>query len=90
MNVKEAVQKAKAYIADIFAEEGVVKIGLEEVEFDHHSGTWLVTIGFSRVWPTDSTLVAAIMSGQRAYKVVKIDDGDGTVLAMKDRTPQAA
>lgn len=90
MNVKEAVQIAKAYIADIFAEEHVAKIGLEEVEFEPETGTWLVTIGFSRVWDTDSALVTAIMSSQRAYKSLKIDDADGRVLAMKDRTPQAA
>ena len=34
MDVKEAVQVAKNYIIDLFGEEGIVDVGLEEVDFD--------------------------------------------------------
>ncbi len=47
-DVKEAVQAAKAFVADILAAEHVTNIGLEEVRLDEDQ--WLVTIGFSRPW----------------------------------------
>ena len=34
MDVKEAVQVAKNYVIELFAEEGIVDVGLEEVDFD--------------------------------------------------------
>ena len=33
MKVKEAVRAAKAHIADIFEDEDITRIGLEEVDF---------------------------------------------------------
>ena len=44
MDVKEAVLTAKRYVADVFADEGIADIGLEEVEFDEASDVWMVTI----------------------------------------------
>ena len=35
MDVKEAVNTAKAYVAELFANEGLSNLGLEEVEFDY-------------------------------------------------------
>ncbi len=34
VGVKEAVQVAKNYVMELFGEEGIVDIGLEEVDFD--------------------------------------------------------
>lgn len=50
MDVKEAARTARAYIADLFADENVQHVGLEEVEFDDVSDVWNITIGFSRPW----------------------------------------
>jgi len=50
MDVKEAIRLAKQYVTDLFIQEGIDQIGLEEVEFDDMNNTWLVTIGFSRPW----------------------------------------
>ena len=47
MDVKEAVAIAKRYITDLFADEGIAHLGLEEVLFDEWSGDWKVTIGFA-------------------------------------------
>ncbi len=43
MDVKEAVATAKSYIQNLFGEEGIAELGLEEVEFED-IGDWLVTI----------------------------------------------
>jgi len=84
MDVKEAVQVAKDYIIDLFGEEGIVDVGLEEVDFDE-SDNWIVTIGFSRSWNRN---IGSVLGGQvsRSYKAVRIQDEDGRVLSVKDRT----
>jgi hypothetical protein len=48
MDVKEAVAGAKKYVGELFAQEGLINIGLEEVEFDEPTKEWHITIGFSR------------------------------------------
>lgn len=84
MNVKEAVKLAKAYIADLYEDEEILHVGLEEVEFDD-DGDWRVTIGFSRAWDFEKTdlqsdlLKAVGVPIGRSYKVVRIKDLDGQV-----------
>ena len=84
MNVMDAVQVAKDYITVLFEEEGIVDVGLEEVDIDQ-SGDWMVTIGFSRSWDRK---IGSVLSGvtSRSYKAVRIRDEDGKVLSVKDRT----
>ncbi len=89
MNVKEAVELAKDHIKDLFEKEQISNVGLEEVEFDDHSKTWNVTIGFSRPWDeAPNALTAIAQQGRlpkRSYKVVSIDDTTGTVRSLKNR-----
>lgn len=92
MDNREAVAAAKAYVKDIYADEGIEFLGLEEIE--RENGHWLVTVSFSRPWNTPRTRaqevlerVGAVQSLQRAYKVVTLD-GDGAVLSMKTREPR--
>ena len=86
MDVKEAVQTAKSYVAELFTDETIGNIGLEEVEFNNASNNWEVTIGFSRPWQTN-ILVAALSNQHptRSYKLVCINDDSGQVLSLKDR-----
>ena len=44
---KKAVTLAKQYVGQLFADEGVTNLGLEEVEFDDEIGVWRATLGFS-------------------------------------------
>ena len=91
MGAKEAVRAAKEHIADLFRDEGVTDVGLEELQHypDGELGVWEVTIGFRRVWkgpdPVGSPL--AILSGRtrpRTYKIVRISD-EGKMLSLKHR-----
>ena len=88
MDVKEAVQKAKAHVFDLFKDEGIEYMGLEEVEFDDEEQHWNITIGFSRPWDQPKSMAAAL--GQeplkRSFKVVRINDASGEILSIKDRT----
>ena len=97
MDVKEAARTARAYIDNLFADEDVKYIGLEEVEFDHVAEVWNITIGFSRPWelPKDPSSFASGSvleelkppppSTQRSYKVVRVRDNDGHVISVMNR-----
>lgn len=40
MDVKEAIAAAKNYVNDIYAEEQVSNLGLEEIEYDENNKRW--------------------------------------------------
>jgi hypothetical protein len=86
MNVKEAVKIAKSYVSDVFADEGVTDLGLEEVEHDDREGAWNITVAFSRplnlVGNTFTTITGQTSSAPRAYKVVHIRESDGEVMSV--------
>jgi hypothetical protein len=89
MDVKEAVALAKRHILELFAEEQVANLGLEEVEFDDSSNEWSVTVGFSRPWDEPRNPFAVISREgsfpKRSYKVVRISNGTEQVLSVKNR-----
>ena len=97
MDVKEAVRKAKEYIADLYAGENIRHAGLEEVIFDETENAWKVTIGFFRpLAGTEESLVEKMERlsqpspypgwKQRSFKVVHIDDRTGAAVSMTHRT----
>lgn len=87
MDVKEAVQAAKAYVAHIYADEPIANLGLEEVEFEEGSSVWAVTVGFSRHWETSGMVrvLAGTDRGPRTYKVVRIDEKSGAIQSVRHR-----
>jgi uncharacterized protein YdeI (YjbR/CyaY-like superfamily) len=91
MDVSEAIAAAKKYVNEVYAEEQVTNLGLEEVEHILTAGKWIITLGFSRPWNTPRTRaqevlenLGAVSSLKRSYKVITMAD-DGTVLSMKNR-----
>ncbi len=97
MDVKEAIAKAKQYVRDVFSDDSVSNIGLEEVGFDEHENNWLITIGFFPPWQVDGSAGhwTRIVRGEsesprdramrRAYKIVTISDNTGNVVSVKNR-----
>ncbi len=97
MDVKQAARTARDYITDLFADENVQNIGLEEVEFDDIGKIWNITIGFSRPWespkdPPKSFIVPVLQElepppppNQRSYKIVRVRDHDGHILSVMNR-----
>jgi hypothetical protein len=88
MDVKEAVAAAKKFIAELFAQENITRLGLEEVEFDEQEGEWRVTVGFSRPWDAAASALLSITqqaNPPRSYKVVRISDSTGAALSVKNR-----
>ena len=89
MDVKEAVGLAKQYVRELFADERIVNLGLEEVAFEDKGKAWQITIGFSRPWDAADapvSIVGVIIPTKRSYKVVKISDLDGRIVSVRDRT----
>ncbi|MGE0259698.1 MAG: hypothetical protein AB7H71_08870 [Alphaproteobacteria bacterium] len=85
MEVREAVALAKRYVGELFVDEPIGELGLEEVEFDESSGTWLITIGFLRNWSRGG--IEAFAPKKRDYKVVRILDADKKMISVKNREP---
>ncbi|HWF11909.1 MAG TPA: hypothetical protein VG297_25750 [Bryobacteraceae bacterium] len=88
MEVKEAIQHAKAFATDILGGEGITNLGLEEVERDETAEVWRVTLGFSRPWNSVRNTLTALTgeaAPRRAYRVFLVTD-DGQVVSMKRRT----
>ena len=90
MDVKEAAYVAKEHIIEIFSDELIADVGLEEIERvggSDGSNAWKVTVGFSRPW--DRRGAASIILGQtqlrRSYKVLIVDDESRRVESVKDR-----
>jgi hypothetical protein len=78
MDAKSAVELAKNHITDLFAQEGLVNLGLEEVDYDDVGEQWRITVGFSRSWDNQA------FTPKRTYKVVTIDK-NGRALSVKNR-----
>ena len=92
MDVKDAVRTAKAYLADLFEDEQITNVGLEEVVFDEASSVWKITVGFSRSWDLKGPLSVAMAgaSPDRSYKVLCINSTTGEVESLRDRVLWAA
>lgn len=84
MHLKEAVTAAKAYVQELFCDEGIAEVGLEEVRRRDLTDDWLVTIGFSRPWERPPLSGLLGIDSKRAYKVVCIDS-TGDVVSLTDR-----
>ncbi len=78
MDVKEAVRIALEYVQELFVEEQISHLGLEEVEYNVTMDDWQVTVGFSRPWDYPNGSLAMLAGGStphRSYKRVTIKDG---------------
>ena len=89
VDVKQAAKTAKKYVVDLFADEQIDHVGLEEVKFDDSSDVWEITIGFSRPWDR-GLLPIAPDPARRSYKIVRISDADGQVMSVVHRVLTAA
>ncbi len=87
MEVREAVQTAKEYITDLFGDEAITGVGLEEVDLDLGSSEWKITIGFYRPLSQRGTLTTVFGKEHeaRSYKVVSINKQNGHVTSVTDR-----
>ena len=85
---ENAVRAAKAWLAQIYADEAIARISLEEVRF--RDGNWEITLGFNRI-DSDApesqfkALDALQARRSRIYKVLVVAGNDNHVMEMRDR-----
>ena len=85
-----AVRAAKKWLAEVYADERIDRIGLEEVRW--HDGNWEITLGFNRT-DDDKTAASTPMlemtdlysRRSRVYKVLVVAGNDNHVMEMRDR-----
>lgn len=86
MDAKDAIATAKQYVADLFGEEGIINMGLEELSYD--LDIWEVTIGFSRPWNVKRDALSAVTGTtvlKRSFKELKISDADKRLIEIRDK-----
>ena len=89
LSVGSAVEIAKRHVQELFHDENLSNLGLEEIEFDDDNKEWVVTVGFSRPWDEPKNAFAALAKSTsaplRSFKVVRIDDLTQQVVSVKNR-----
>ena len=98
IDVKQAAQIAKSFVADAFAGDGIERVALEEIAFADEHDEGRITVGFSRPWDRDSVDPAAFGQGgwqmryqellnllKRTYKIVAVSAADGRVARVENR-----
>ena len=92
IDVKTAVRSALAFVRELYEDEEISNLGLEEVDLEET--VWHVTVGFSRPWDypaMPSPLIQANIFQKgvrprpaREYKVVRVDS-NGVARGMENR-----
>lgn len=93
MDAKQAIKVAKNYVNDVFEGEGLMNLGLEEVKYKEYENCWEITLGFSRPWNAESSVLSALQGNsapRRTYKVVVIKDDSGDVIEIRNREVEEA
>jgi len=92
VEVKQAVQKAKVELLELFAEEAMAStVRLEEVALSD-SNSWMVTLSYLRNPTFDAVsgglaaVAASFAQSKRVYKIVQIDKSTGEVASIKIRS----
>jgi hypothetical protein len=95
IDIKEAIRKAKAMLADLMEGESYSQLGLEEVKYDDHHDQWVVTLGINRSWDVEKESSGGISASiygvpttisrqRRTYKKLLLDGKTGALVEMKD------
>ncbi len=85
MEAREAIAIAKKYVSELFGDERIANLGLEEIT--SNGDVWEVTIGFSRPWDAVRDAASVITGAptlQRSYKKVQIRDSDQKLLGISN------
>jgi hypothetical protein len=85
IDAKDAVRIAIDAMRELYPEEQIPGLALEEVEQAEDGATWNVTLGYSRGEHRTAIEAMTGEAGARTYKVLRIDAATGTVRSMKNR-----
>lgn len=83
IEAKEAVRIAMEAMGDLYPEDHVPHLTLEEVELEKDGATWAVIVSFSRTFAKSAIEAMTGQQGTTTYKRLRIDAETGTVRSMK-------
>jgi hypothetical protein len=93
IDVKEAIRKAKAIVADFMEGETYSQLGLEEVKYDDRADQWVITLGINRPWNVEKEsrgsnaiygFPTTVSRQLRTYKKVMLKGKTGEFVSMED------
>ena len=84
VDIRQAVQAALEFMRDIYPEDELDKLGVEEVEHDPEAGHWLVTLGIGGAEPASTMSVVDGAGVDRHFKIIRIDAESGAVISLKN------
>ncbi len=82
MDGLQAVATAKKQALIYFADEGIRRLGLEELKYDENKNRWHVTLSFD-LYLEDMDIFEA---QPRKFKNIIVNDENGEVVAIEDGT----
>ena len=89
IDMKQAVQIALEFCRNLYGQEKLADLLLEEVELSDDEKFWLVTIGFNLGQGETSQPSTNISGGSltkrldHVFKIMKVDAGSGRALSLK-------
>jgi hypothetical protein len=92
LDMKAAVQTAREQAAQLFADESLPNLALEEIEFDEEKQHWLVTLGYdspNRVAQDDRSELVSHDRGRNAAQIQDIQDRCQRRSSDRDEYPQS-
>jgi len=86
---KQAVAKAREHLSSVYAGEPDFAVPtLEEIWREENGSVWCVTLGLHRPNRTTSIMGTVVRIGD--YKVIRLRDGDGSLISIKNREGERA
>ena len=85
IDIKTAVSAAMAFVREMYAEEQLRDLALEEVERSADGVSWLVTVGFGGQERASTMSVVAGEGTPRQFKQLAVDGATGDVVSMRSR-----
>ena len=90
MEIREAIQMAKEFVAHVYDGDHITDIAFEEHDFDRENRSWKITIGFTHPIHAKNVMETMAVNPwrkplRRSYKVVSINDENGRIESFRDR-----
>ncbi|MFN0243159.1 MAG: hypothetical protein ACKVWV_09740 [Planctomycetota bacterium] len=83
--LEDAVRRANEFVTEIYANEPISNLLLEEIRLSHDDKHWLMTIGFDVPGRRSPIFHADGHAAPRNYKTIRIDATSGIVDEMTIR-----
>ena len=85
IGTKDAVRIAMEHMHDLFDDEQIPDLALEELELSKDKQVWRVTVSFTKASVQSPIEAMTSQHGSTTFKVLEIDAESGLVVSLKTR-----